>query len=49
LLASLVESLRARDARAVHLMVNPANERARSLYSSLGFVVSPRIMMTREL
>jgi ribosomal protein S18 acetylase RimI-like enzyme len=49
LLASLVEALRARDARAVHLMVNPDNERARSLYVTAGFVVSPRIMMTREL
>jgi len=48
-LAALVELLRARDTRAVHLMVNPDNERARSLYARLGFVVSPRIMMTREL
>jgi ribosomal protein S18 acetylase RimI-like enzyme len=49
LLASLVEALRTRDTRAVHLMVNPVNERARSLYAGAGFVVSPRIMMTREL
>jgi ribosomal protein S18 acetylase RimI-like enzyme len=49
LLALLIEALRARDTRAVHLMVNPDNERARSLYVAAGFVVSPRIMMTREL
>jgi ribosomal protein S18 acetylase RimI-like enzyme len=49
LLASLIEALRARDTKAVHLMVRPDNELARSLYVAAGFVVSPRIMMTREL
>jgi ribosomal protein S18 acetylase RimI-like enzyme len=49
LLASAVEALRARDTRAVHLMVSPENERARSMYAEAGFVTSPRIMMTREL
>jgi ribosomal protein S18 acetylase RimI-like enzyme len=49
LLASVVEALRARDTKAVHLMVRPENERARSLYAGAGFVASPRIMLTREL
>jgi len=34
---------------AVHLMVRPENERARSLYESCGFQVTPRIMMTKHL
>lgn len=49
LLRSVVEALRERETRAVHLMVSPENERARTLYESVGFAVSPRIMMTREL
>jgi ribosomal protein S18 acetylase RimI-like enzyme len=42
-------ALRERGARAVHLMVRPENERARALYARLGFTLSPRILMTREL
>jgi ribosomal protein S18 acetylase RimI-like enzyme len=49
MLQSTIEHLRQRDVNAVHLMVRPENQRARSLYQKLGFKVSPRIMMTREL
>jgi len=49
LLDSMVESLRQHDTKAVHLMVRPENERARSLYEGRGFDVSPRLMMTKLL
>jgi ribosomal protein S18 acetylase RimI-like enzyme len=49
LLEALVQALQARGANAVHLMVRPENERARSLYAKLGFHTAPRIMMTRRL
>ncbi len=49
LLDAMVEKLREHDTNAVHLVVRPENERARSLYESRGFQVSPRLMMTRRL
>jgi ribosomal protein S18 acetylase RimI-like enzyme len=49
LLDSIVEELRLHDTNAVHLMVRPENERARSLYESRDFRVVPRIMMTKLL
>jgi ribosomal protein S18 acetylase RimI-like enzyme len=47
LLDAMIERLRGCGVRAVHLMVRPENERARSLYESIGFSVAPRIMMTK--
>jgi ribosomal protein S18 acetylase RimI-like enzyme len=49
LLASLMDALRARTVMAVHLMVRPDNAPARALYENLGFALSPRVMLTREL
>lgn len=49
LLDSMVEKLRQCQTNAVHLVVRPENERARSLYESRGFQVSPRLMMTKRL
>lgn len=47
LLDSMVDHLRDRAVNAVHLMVRPENERARSLYERFGFRVTPRVMMTK--
>jgi ribosomal protein S18 acetylase RimI-like enzyme len=49
LLDALVESLRSSGTKAVHLMVRPENERARSLYDGRGFRAVPRVMMTKRL
>jgi ribosomal protein S18 acetylase RimI-like enzyme len=49
LLEATLEQLRQRGANTVHLMVRPDNQRARALYERLGFEVSPRVMMTKEL
>ncbi len=49
LLDSIVEDLRAREVKAVHLFVRPENERAKSLYDGLGFLEVPRSIMTRRL
>jgi ribosomal protein S18 acetylase RimI-like enzyme len=44
-----MQQLRERNVNAVHLMVRPDNERARSLYLSRGFREAPRIFMTKRL
>jgi ribosomal protein S18 acetylase RimI-like enzyme len=49
LLDALVEALRARDVKAVHLMVRPENEKAHALYASKGFADVPRVLMTKIL
>jgi len=49
LLESTLEHLRQRNVNAAHLVVRPENQRARSLYESHGFEVSPRILMTKQL
>jgi len=49
LLQSTLEQLRQRGVNAAHLVVRPENQRARALYESHGFEVSPRILMTKEL
>lgn len=49
LLEATLEHLRQNGVNAAHLMVRPENDRARSLYESHGFHVSPRIMMTKSL
>ncbi len=49
LLDATMQQLRERNVNAVHLMVRPDNERARSLYLSRGFREAPRIFMTKRL
>lgn len=49
LLDSIVEKLQEHGVGAVHLMVRPENVRARRLYESRGFRVTPRIMMTKQI
>ena len=49
LLDSMIERLRHDDTKAVHLMVRPENEQARSLYQGRGFHIAPRLMMTKRL
>ena len=49
LLTSTVRHLRQRGVNAVHLVVRPENQRARSLYETHGFKASPRIIMTKDL
>ena len=49
LLDSTLEHLRQSGVNAAHLVVRPENHRARALYESHGFHVSPRILMTKEL
>jgi len=44
----IIDELRARDIRAVHLGVRPENP-ARRLYERAGFTMSPRLLMTRTL
>ena len=44
----IVDELRARDVRALHLGVRPENP-ARRLYERAGFTTSPRLLMTRLL
>lgn len=47
-LAALPDELRARGVRALHLQVRPDNP-ARRLYERVGFVASPRVVMTKRL
>ena len=49
ILASTLEHLRQSGVNAAHLVVRPENHRARSLYEGVGFQVSPRILMTKQL
>lgn len=44
----VVDELRTRDVRALHLGVRPENP-ARRLYERAGFTTSPRLVMTRRL
>jgi ribosomal protein S18 acetylase RimI-like enzyme len=47
LLDAIAGGLRAQGIAAIHLMVRPQNEQARSLYERVGFRASPRLLMTR--
>ncbi len=47
-LAQLDGELRQRDIRALHLQVRPENPALR-LYQRMGFIASPRLIMTRRL
>lgn len=47
LLEAMVRELGEAGANAVHLMVRPENEKARTLYESHGFHEVPRLLMTR--
>lgn len=49
MLDALIEALRARGVKAVHLMVRPENDKARALYAGMGFEDVPRVMMTKSL
>jgi ribosomal protein S18 acetylase RimI-like enzyme len=49
LLESTMQHLHQRNVNAVHLVVRPDNQRARTLYESHGFKASPRILMTKDL
>jgi ribosomal protein S18 acetylase RimI-like enzyme len=44
----VLDAVRARGIRALHLQVRPENP-ARKLYERSGFVASPRVVMTRRL
>lgn len=49
LLEAAICALRERGSRAVHLLVRPENQSARSLYDQSGFQVVPRLLMTKSL
>jgi ribosomal protein S18 acetylase RimI-like enzyme len=47
LLDATVRELRTQGIEAIHLMVRPENEQAKSLYERVGFRASSRLLMTR--
>lgn len=49
LLEATIRALRERGSRAVHLLVRPENQSARSLYDQSGFRLIPRLLMTKSL
>jgi len=49
LLEATLGHLRQNSVNAAHLVVRPENHRARALYESQGFHVSPRVLMTKHL
>jgi ribosomal-protein-alanine N-acetyltransferase len=49
ILGAAVELARENGVHSLHLQVRPENRAARALYERLGFITSPRLVMSKKL